>query len=120
MYKMEMLILTNAATPTNPVQHWNITSVREAEEAVEKIQHIEFDLIAIGQDTNAHAKAMIEKLAHFQQPDASIIVYQSLTEVILKANALWQSFKTSTKTRLNISDNAFKNHPLYHNDSSIV
>ena len=109
MRTLEMLVVSTHDLGITP-ENWTITKVNDWETAVEKIQGIDFDLIAI--EENIDNAAAIKALAKFQQEETSVINFSNSNDIekeIARIEAELKEDRTYSFT-----DNAFANLPIYN------
>jgi hypothetical protein len=61
MKTLEMLLVTNQQIDFSQFSNWKITSVENVEAAIEKIQSIDFDLIALENNFDQYLTAKLQK-----------------------------------------------------------
>ncbi|MDE5451092.1 hypothetical protein KRE38_18995, partial [Elizabethkingia meningoseptica] len=67
MKTLEMLLVTNQQINSSQFSNWKITLAENTESAIEKMQSIDFDLIALDKSLDENMLIKIQKIAGFQQ-----------------------------------------------------
>lgn len=117
MKTLEMLLVTNQQIDSSQFSNWKITLAENTESAIEKMQSIDFDLIALDKSFDENMLIKLQKIAGFQQSDVTLFTFSSLDEMIEKANQAVEELKTQKQQNYSFTDNMFATHPLYCNRS---
>ncbi|MCL1676302.1 hypothetical protein KRE40_10235 [Elizabethkingia meningoseptica] len=115
MKTLEMLLVTNQQIDSSQFSNWKITLAENTESAIEKMQSIDFDLIALDKSLDENMLIKIQKIAGFQQSDVTLFIFSSLDEMINKTNQAVEELKTQKQQNYSFTDNMFATHPLYCN-----
>jgi len=115
MLNKQLLVVHTNASAESRIVNWQTTTANTADRAVEKMQSISFDLIAVESGFTAQEKGMIAKIASIQQPEVVVFFYDDVAEVEAKALEIEREQKAQLRHSFSITDNAFENHPLYVN-----
>ncbi|BBQ08618.1 hypothetical protein JUNP353_3189 [Elizabethkingia anophelis] len=115
MKTLEMLLVTNQQTDFNQFSNWKITSAENIEAAIEKIQSIDFDLIAVENNFDQNLTAKLQKIANLQQSDVPVFPFSSVADIIEKSNQVTEELKIQKQQNYSFTDNMFESHPLYCN-----
>ncbi|WP_407534176.1 response regulator [Elizabethkingia miricola] len=116
MKTLEMLLVTNQQTDFNQFSNWKITSAENIEAAIEKIQSIDFDLIAVENNFDQDLTAKLQKIANLQQSDVPVFFFSSIADIIDKSNQTAEELKIQKQQNYSFTDNMFARHPLYCNN----
>ncbi|WP_407480863.1 hypothetical protein [Elizabethkingia meningoseptica] len=115
MKTLEMLLVTNQQIDSSQFSNWKITLAENTESAIEKMQSIDFDLIALDKSFGKNTLIKLQKIAGFQQSDVTVFPFSSVDEIIEKTNQTAEELKTQKQQNYSFTDNMFASHPLYCN-----
>lgn len=120
MQRMNMMVVAPSYSDIgNTLTDWSITNVTNAEDAIEKMHQISFDMIAVSVAMSDADKAKLKAITILQQEVAIIILYDKMEEIIANAMKIMTSIKEAAKPVYSFIDNGFRNHSLYVNDNNI-
>ncbi|OPB84856.1 hypothetical protein [Elizabethkingia ursingii] len=113
MKTLEMLLVTNQQIDFSQFNNWKITLVDNIETAIEKIQSIDFNLIALENNFYKDSVSKLQKIAGFQQSDVLVFSFSSAADIIEKSNQIAEDLKIQKQQNYSFTDNMFASHPLY-------
>ncbi len=117
MMRTYILIVSNNVSTVSKVH--NAVMAFTAEEAVEKMHQMAYDVIAVDEAITADEKQMLNAIIKLQQEDAILVSFVNTRDADAKITAALEKQKQAMKPTYNLVDNGFRNHFLYANDKTI-
>lgn len=115
--RTHILIVSNNVSTVSKVH--NAVMAFTAEEAVEKMHQMAYDVVAVDEAITADERQMLNAIVKLQQEDAVLVSFANIADADNKITTALAKQKEAMKPTYNLVDNGFRNHFLYANDINI-